>query len=299
MTRIQSHTLLHQALAISLLLTPSLTAAPPTIQLRPSSLITSTLGPYNTGRGRTGSPSPSFTSLQLNLCNSGFASCYAQGQSIPEAAQLIYISAPNVVTVNEICNTDVAALQTGLREAWPSDYTYAVFVPAVDGRTDAAYRCKDGSEYGSAVMGRVGGEAWKGVKAYGGEYVVQDGGNEERVFACVAAVGEHFACATHLSSKDKGVAMGQCKALMFDAVPYLKGVAGFEGRVVVGGDFNLRYVKGGGDSVQLCVPSGWTRKGDGDVQHIMFTDDLGFVGSKKYGLSYTDHDGWLVKLNGT
>lgn len=233
----------------------------------------------------------------MNLCNSGFAKCYAGGDSIPEGGELIWATGPNVVTINEICFSDVATLQSYLAEAWPKDHTYSVFMPAMDKRSNAAYKCKNGAQYGSVVMGRVEEAKWKGVDAYGGRYTSQDTGNEERIFACAAATGDHFACVTHLSSSSQPIALAQCKALMFDAVPYLKSVSASSAKSVVGGDFNLKYDPGDAENAQNCVPSGWTRKGDSSVQHVVFSNDLKFGDSKKYGLSYTDHDGWLVKLN--
>ena len=111
---------------------PSPSGPPPSIQLRPASIIKTSATPLgaSSGRGRTGSTIPtSFLTLQLNLCNSGVASCYAGGDSIPEGAELIYATGPNGVTGNEICSDDVPALQASLREAWPTDYTYSVSTP--------------------------------------------------------------------------------------------------------------------------------------------------------------------------
>ncbi|KAF2276532.1 uncharacterized protein EI97DRAFT_433363 [Westerdykella ornata] len=256
-------------------------AVPSSFELRPNELVNATLGPYGSGgRGRTGSTSAtSFVELQLNLCNSGLANCYADGDSISEGAELIYQTG-----------------QSYLAEAWPTDYTYSVFMPAFDKRTSAPYKCKNGFQYGSAVLGRVAASTWDGITAYGGPYQTHDSGNEQRIFVCAAAKGDHFACTTHLSASSKSVALTQCKALLFDAVPYLKSQSGSTARTVVAGDLNLKYDSGSAENVQTCVPNGWTRKGDGDVQHTMFTNDFKFGSTKKYGLTYTDHDGWLVKL---
>ncbi|KAF1962705.1 hypothetical protein CC80DRAFT_541863 [Byssothecium circinans] len=231
---------------LALILFPVLTtcAAPPTISLLPALLTTKTLGPYSKGRGQTGSTSTSsFIELQLNLCNSGFAGCYKNGDSIPEGAELIYATGPNVVTINEVCSNDIATLQSYLGEAWPQDYTYSVFMPAIEKKTNAAYKCKNQMAYGSAVLGRVAKANWKDVKAYGGKYTSQDDTNEQRIFACASATGDHFACTTHLSSSSKPLALAQCKALLFDAVPYIKAQSGSSAKTVVGGDFNLLYAK--------------------------------------------------------
>ena len=272
---------------------------PPTsFKLIPSAIIKKTSSPLGTnGPGRTGSTSASsFAELQLNLCNSGLAKCYAKGQSIQEGAELIYATGPNVVTLNEICSNDIAPLQRSLAEVWPTDYTYSVFMSAEDKEKKARYKCTNGNFYGSAVLGRVPKSAWKGIDAYGGQYTTQDGTKEGRIFACVNAKGDHFACTSHLSAGPESTALAQCRALMFDAVPYLKAKTGASGRTVVGGDFNLKYNTRDAENVQKCVPNGYTRKGDGDKQHVIFANDLKFVSTKKYGLTFTDHDGFLVKL---
>ncbi|KAF2743214.1 hypothetical protein M011DRAFT_471574 [Sporormia fimetaria CBS 119925] len=263
--------------------------------------VKATRNPFGSGgRGRTGSTSStSFVELQLNLCNSGFAGCYEDGKSIPEGSDLIYETGPNVVTVNEICSNNVATLQAALAEAWPQDYTYSVFMPVYDEDVKGPFKCKDSTyNYGSVVMGRISAAAWTGaagIVPYGGKYTKQDDTKESRIFACAAAQDDHFVCTTHLSSKSQSLAMTQCKAFMSDAIPYLRSHAGSTARTVVGGDFNLKYDPLIGKNVQDCVPSGWTRKGDGNVQHVLFTNDLAFVDRKDYEMDFTDHVGWLVK----
>ena len=276
---------------------PQANPTPGSFSLIPSAVITSTLPPLGSSRGRTGSlSSTSLQYLQLNLCNSGFANCYAGGLSIPEGADLIYATAPNVVTVNEICSSNVVELQGQLREAWPDDWTYSVFMSAENEATAQRYKCKDSDAfYGSAILGRVEKGAWSGVKGYGGQYTRQDSTNEGRIFACADVKGDMLACATHLAAKPAAdVALAQGKALMFDVIPYLRTLTAATGKTIVGGDFNLKY--GEEVNVQDCVPNGFTRKGDGDVQHVIFSNALTFEDTKKYGLSYTDHDGFLVKL---
>lgn len=276
---------------------PGSSGPPHSVQLRPGDIFKRTSLPLGSnGRGRTGSTdSRSFTQLQLNLCNSGFAACYKNGDSIPEGAELIYFTGPDVVTINEICSNDVADLQASLAEAWPTDYTYSVFMPAVDKSTEAPYKCKNQFFYGNAVMGRVAASTWKGVEAYAGQYMTQDSGKEGRIFICASAAGHHFACTTHLSSEQESIALAQCKALMFEALPYFRQLTAVSGRTIVGGDLNLEYDKSDIENVQNCVPNGYSRKGDGDVQHITYSNDLQSPSTTRYGLRYTDHDGFLIK----
>ncbi|MFD4638171.1 endonuclease/exonuclease/phosphatase family protein [Lentzea sp. NPDC058436] len=239
-----------------------------------------------------------FWELQLNLCNSGIAGCYRQGRSIPEAADLIRRVRPNLVTLNEICSNDVPSqLAPALQQAWPGDHVYHLFVPAVRRDTGTPVKCVNGQDYGNAVLGRVAAANYRGVNAWSGRYTSQDSGNEQRTFACAYAVGDHLSCATHLSASSEPVALAQCRALLFDVVPNIRSAEGLTGRTVVGGDFNLEYDTSDPENAQNCVPPGHVRKGDGDVQHVVFSGDNAFVSTTKYGMSHTDHDGFLVRLN--
>ncbi|MGN9844885.1 hypothetical protein ACTMTI_42835 [Nonomuraea sp. H19] len=238
-----------------------------------------------------------FKELQLNLCNSGYAGCYADGQAVFEGGDLIYYLAPDLVTLNEICSNDLPNyLQPSLSEAWPDDWTYYVFYPALNRQTGGPVTCTNGDSFGNAVLGRVPAAKWQGVNGWAGQYTTQDSTNEMRTFACAYALGDHLSCATHLSSSSEPVALAQCQALMFSAVPSIRSQEGVSGKTVVGGDFNLEYDTSDPENAQNCVPSGNIRKGDGDVQHVIFTNDFSFVGTNKYGLTYTDHDGFLVRL---
>jgi hypothetical protein len=240
-----------------------------------------------------------FWELQLNLCNSGApgVSCYAGGLAVIEGGDLIYYLRPNVVTLNEICANDLPDyLLPSLGEAWPDDWVYYVFMPALRKDNGEPITCRNGQAFGNAVLGRIPAASYQGVSAWGGLYGSQDAKNEERTFACAYAIGDHLACATHLSSDSEPVALAQCRALLFDAVPYVRSVEGVSGKTIVGGDFNLQYDPGDPENAQNCVPSGHTRKGDGDVQHVVFSNDIAFVSTQTYGLSYTDHDGFLVRM---
>jgi hypothetical protein len=272
---------------------------PKTFQLRPE-LIQSTFPPLGGSNPISKSPS-TFLALQMNLCNSGWAKCYQGGQSIIFGSAIIKQAFPRIVTVNEICSNDVTQhLQPALAEVWPQDWIYSVFMPAIFKGNDSAYHCTNGDLYGSAVIGHVPAASWNGVKTYGGKYTVQWGSsNEERIFAC-ADTGDLFACTTHLAADSdpdvEKTALTQCQALMFDAVPYLQGLSGVSGKTVVGGDFNLEYDTGDAENVQKCVPAGYTRKGDGDVQHFVVSDDFAFRGVREVHVDFTDHNALIADL---
>ncbi|GGM76733.1 hypothetical protein GCM10011609_10800 [Lentzea pudingi] len=238
-----------------------------------------------------------FWELQLNLCNSGIAGCYQQGRSVPEAADLIVRLRPNLVTVNEICRDDVPdRLAPAMVTAWPGDRVYQFFAPALRKDTGAPVKCTNGQDYGNAVIGRVSAASYQGVRTWTAKYASQDTGNEQRTYACVYAIGDHLGCATHLSASSEPLALAQCRSLLFDVIPQIRTAEGFTGKTVVGGDFNLEYDTSDPENAQNCVPPGHVRKGDGSVQHVVFSNDIAFVSTQKYSLRYTDHPGFLVRL---
>jgi hypothetical protein len=234
-----------------------------------------------------------FWVLQLNLCNSGFASCYKGGQSIPEGQAVIQSNAPDVVTLNEICENDVPQLASTLAAVYSGSTVVWAFKAANDRRTNAAYKCKNGQGYGIGILAHVPG-TYSGHTTYSGIYASQDtGSNEMRAWLCVAATGSYYACTTHLATVGS-VALNQCKHLMNTAIPSVRASGGGYRPTVMGGDLNLKY--GWIPDAQSCVPSGYFRKGDGDVQHVMATTDFTFSSSKKISMTYTDHVGWFVAL---
>lgn len=229
--------------------------------------------------------------LQLNLCNSGIASCYEGGQSIPEAAGVIRSWAPDVVTLNEVCRGDVQnALYAAMQQAWPGQQVFWAFAPALNKAQNAPYQCANGDQYGIGIVGHLVGTTGV-VTTLSGHYPDQDGGNEGRAWLCVQAAGQYDACTTHLS-KTGSMAMTQCRYLMGMVIPGTVWASGGRVPTVVGADLNLKYR--GSPNAQDCVPAGWYRKGDGSVQHVLATADLRFDFTQKIGLSHTDHPGWLV-----
>jgi hypothetical protein len=239
----------------------------------------------------------------MNLCNSGKADCYASGLVIPEAGDLIRETEPEQVTVNEICESDVDHLQSSLAEVWPNDYTYSAFAPAMNLEKNEAILCTNGQPYGSAVLGRLSVDQ----VVYGAmvTYEAQDGTAESRTAVCAYPYFDDIlACSTHLSAKSETVALDQCNELMHTAIPellniYIPDAISKEpsGRTIVGGDLNLEYDKSDSQNVQLCVPDGYTRKGDGDVMHVIFSNDFEFVDTATYGITYSDHPALWIVLN--
>lgn len=261
-----------------------------------TAVVTGQSAPSNPATGPAALPPDyQFWNLQLNLCNSGLAGCYEGGRSVPEAQSVIAQWYPDVVTLNEVCLSDVQnALFPTMSQIWSTDWTFYVFMPAWNVRNNAPYQCTAGrGQYGNAVLGHVLAEDWAGMTPFGGIYQWQAAGaNEWRSWACGAALGNYVACSTHLASDSSDAAMRQCNDLLRTHVPAVWTATGGYRPSVVGGDFNLKY--NGSPNIQNCVPSGWYRKGDGDVQHWFIRNELVFDFSREIGLAYTDHPGWLV-----
>jgi hypothetical protein len=235
----------------------------------------------------------SFWLLQMNLCNSGFASCYENGQSVPEAATVIQNNAPDIVTLNEVCQPDVAQLATTLSNVYAGSTVVWAFKAAQDRRTNAPYKCKNGQDYGNGVIAHIP-APFNGYQTFSGVYAAQDTASaEERSWLCLYAIGNFYACTTHLASTSGTVALDQCKDLTNNLIPQVRAPGGFA-PTVLGGDWNLKFH--GSPDAQACVPAGYYRKGDGDVQHIMVTSDLVFSSSKSIAMHHTDHDGWFVAV---
>jgi hypothetical protein len=217
---------------------------------------------------------PTFTVLQLNLCDSGQAECYAGGAAVPEAAAVIAATHPDAVTLNEICRRDLDALAPALRG--PA-YTAFQSVYDVDG---TPYHCVNGDEFGIGVLARTPAGATPSVR--GGRHPIQlDRPDELRSWECVTLPGREV-CATHLVDGHPQTALAQCRWLL-DRVP---------APAVVAGDLNLT-ARGG---IAGCVPAGWSRQGDGGVQWVLANGGATPVGTRRIRLRNTDHPGLLVTL---
>ncbi len=209
--------------------------------------------------------------LQMNLCGSGIAECYT-GRSVTEAASVIRAQAPDVVTLNEICQSDVDSLRHAM-----AGTVVTAFRAAGDRRTGGPFRCRDGQPYGIGLLAR--GTAY-GIDS--GLYPEQDSGDpEERAWLCAALDG-FTACTTHLANTSATVASGQCRYLL----------ARVPRPAVLGGDLNL-----GRQGARACVPAGFADVDDGGVQHVLGTPGATATFSAPIGMAgTTDHPALLATL---
>jgi endonuclease/exonuclease/phosphatase family metal-dependent hydrolase len=232
-----------------------------------------------------GGPGPhSLRILQLNLCDSGIAGCYT-GRAVPRAAAVIASVAPDIVTLNEVCRSDVAVLAAALGGG--GRHTVGEFRPAIDRRTGEPFHCVNGEDYGIGLLVRVPAVP---VRVSGGVYPPQDTNDpEERVWLCVQPTGGVNSCTTHLASTSATVALAQCRYLLGTALPGLES-GGRNDPTVLAGDFNLGDLRG-------CLQAGDAQAGDGGVQHVIATPGATLAGAEDIDLARTtDHPGLLVTL---
>lgn len=222
------------------------------------------------------------TVLQLNICHGGMADCYRGDAALVKAVEVVGSSKPQVLSVNEACSGDIDRLRPAMGPA------RALFVAArnLDGTPTL---CRDGDQqYGNIIMvaSRFAGTGEESG-TYTAQYTAADGHLELRSWACLPAA-ELSACTTHLSSDNAPTALAQCQDLMNRA-------AGYPRPTIVAGDFNLKDQ--GTPSMRDCDPTGFSRRGDGSVQHLYASDDLSFGQTTSIDMTgTTDHPGWLATL---
>jgi hypothetical protein len=231
--------------------------------------------------------------LQLNLCNSGIASCYT-GHSVARAAAVIGGVGPNLVTLNEVCREDVSDLEQVLAEGARDGDVVSAFQPAGDRRTAAAFRCRNGQSYGIGLLARFP-SLDHGYSIHAGIYPTQDTGDpEERAWLCLDT-RDLVACTTHLANTKATVALAQCRYLFDTAIPALPR-RGRAVPTVLGADLNLKPHHR--PDVRSCLPAGYVQTYDGGTQYIVGSRDLRVSSGTTIGMSKTtDHPGLLGMLS--
>lgn len=227
-----------------------------------------------------------FVVVQMNLCNSGLAtSCYSFGRAVDEAVAKIRRYPPDLVTLQEICYSDlyvrdglggVARAMAGL---YGSEHISVNFIPAFNRDTDDWYRCLNGEVFGVAVIHHDNGR-----ELHYGWYGSQDSTEEMRAWTCTTVIdGRLTGCTTHLST-DPDVAMRQCRELMsILASPWVMP------EVIVAGDFNLTSERGKPHDVQDCASANYDRRSDNAVQQVFFTRTIQPVRGRSEDMRWTDH----------
>jgi putative hemolysin len=235
-----------------------------------------------TGDAREMSSSPAaatYTLLQMNLCLSGFASCYgrvAYPAGVQEAVARIRDAQPDAVTLNETCRRDVSriARQTG--------YHLRFSTVTVSGTPLACVRPGGRGDFGDAVLTKAA------IQSTGSQDFNAQAGTEWRRWLCVTTRAGVDVCTAHLATRSApAVNDAQCAEL----TALLARRAAIR-TVIFGGDVNTS---------STCAPeSAWTRA-DGaagqapGLQGVYGTGTLGSPSAQVLPATHTDHDVLLVR----
>ncbi|MET8121324.1 endonuclease/exonuclease/phosphatase family protein [Micromonospora sp. NPDC005189] len=280
----RSYRFLRRALAVGCLIAAAgLPAGPPVVRAAPADA------------AAADTPEPIILRvLQMNLCNSGRAGCYT-GRAMTRAVEVIKAEAPDLVTLNEICEDDLSVLEYVFETVHTGRTVMAAFQAAGDRPSGEVTRCRNGQPYGVGLLTHVRTPDTPRA-VYGGIHPTQDVVDpEERAWLCVNVEGALLACTTHLAATSYRVALAQCGHLLDTILPTISRSTGYEPTVLTG-DLNLRA--DGDLGVRPCEQAGYQRIDDGRLQHIMATTDITLCCRRSVAMhGATDHPGLLATLS--
>jgi endonuclease/exonuclease/phosphatase family metal-dependent hydrolase len=224
-----------------------------------------------------------YTLMQMNLCLSGLAGCYAKVDypaGLQEAVARIRGQHPDAVTFNEACSNDMAqiARRTGYQVRFSSVIYYGKLLPCVKpaGR----------GLFGDAVLTKAG------IERSENHAFKAQAGPEQRRWLCVSTRVGVDVCTAHLASPEPvEVAANdpQCAELTS-----LLARRASTRAVIFGGDVNR---------LPSCAPHGfWTRTDssahqDPGSQHVYGTGALRSPSARVLPATHTDHDVLLVRAD--
>ena len=224
-----------------------------------------------------------YTLMQMNLCLSGVAGCYAKVRypaGIDDAVARIREARPDAVTFNEACGGDVAliARRTGYHVRFSSIIYYGKPLPCV--------RPGGRGLFGDAVLTRAA------IERVASRPFRAQAGPEQRQWLCVNTRVGVDVCTAHLASHETVEAAAnapQCAEL----------------RALLARRASRRTVIFGGDLNRLpsCAPHGfWTRTDasahqDPGSQQAYGTEALRSPSARVEPATHTDHDVLLVRAH--
>ncbi len=224
-----------------------------------------------------------YTLMQMNLCLSGLAGCYAKVEypaGTQDVVARIREAHPDAVTLNETCSGDVAliARQTG----YHLRFSRVIY----HGTRFACVKPRGRGIFGDAVLTKAA------IVDSNSRPFESQAGPERRAWVCVGTHVGVDVCAAHLASpaSDEVAANApQCAELR--ALLARRAVAH---TVIFGGDVNR---------LSSCAPRGfWTRTDraahqDPGSQHVYGTGSLHSPSARVQAAAHTDHDVLLVSAH--
>jgi len=225
-----------------------------------------------------------YTLMQMNLCLSGWAGCYAKVRypaGIEDAVTRIRDARPDAVTLNEACSGDVAriARQTGYHVRFSRVIYGGKLLPCIRPRSRGLF--------GDAVLTSAAIE-----DSENHAYAAQ-AGPEQRRWLCVSTRLSVDVCTSHLASPDPAEIAAnapQCAELR----ALLARRAAAARTVIFGGDVNR---------LSSCAPEGfWVRTDasghqDPGSQQVYGTGALRSPSVRVQSATHTDHGVLLVRAD--
>ena len=231
----------------------------------------------------TSAGSSTYTLMQMNLCLSGLAGCYGKTSYpavVEEAVARIREVAPDAVTFNEACRSDIAriARRTGYRLRF-SRVIYR-------GERLRCVRPGGRGLFGNAVLTEAA------IVSTGSQDFQAQAGIERRRWLCVTTRVDVDVCTAHLNTRTTiEVAGNDAQCVELAALLALRAAAR---TVIFGGDVNRQ------DS---CAPAGlWIRTDSAaaqapGLQHVYGSAALRSPTVEVVSATHTDHDVLLVRAH--
>jgi endonuclease/exonuclease/phosphatase family metal-dependent hydrolase len=233
--------------------------------------------------GCDGSPErdSGYALMQMNLCLSGLAGCYAETAYpavVDEATSRIRMARPDAVTINEACRGDVALIAR--RTGYHARFSTVMY----RGKLLQCVRPGGRGLFGDAVLTKAP------VESTANELFKAQAGLERRRWLCVTTARDVDVCTAHLNTRAANEVTGneaQCAELKVILARHAAARP-----VVYGGDVNRR---------RSCAPSGaWTRTDHAarqapGLQHVYGSRTLRSPTAEVLPAEQTDHDFLLVR----
>jgi len=234
--------------------------------------------------GTSGAPArdaSAYTVMQMNLCLSGRAGCYAEvayPAGVEEAVARIREARPDAITLNEVCRRDVARIAR--RTGYHLRFTRVIY----GGERLRCVRPGGRGLFGDAVLTEAAIESTD-TQDFEGQ-----SGPERRRWLCVTTRVDVDVCTAHLNTRSSIEVAGnhaQC-----DELAALLARRAAARTVIFGGDVNRR---------QSCAPDGaWTRtdRSAGQapgLQHVYGSAALRSPAAEVVAATHSDHDVLLVR----
>lgn len=242
-----------------------------------ATLVVVTPGQAVSSAPATTEPGTPYTVLQMNLCLSGTADCYARTAYpaiVQEAVEQVVAQDPQAVTLNEACRGDAAdmARRVGYRMRFTAVLVHGEPLPCVAPARRGVF--------GLAVLTR------ERIRTSNDQPFAGQTGPEERRWLCVTTSRAISVCTAHLGTRDSAEATrandAECAELRRVLARYDEA-----GTTVFGGDVNRQ---------KPCAPDGmWTADDTvaaqlPGIQHIYGSLSLHGPAAGVSAATYTDHD---------